>query len=129
MAANFVANAWSALCHPMPLTHLLVLEAALIAVLLEPQRLMLLLLAVILLQVPITECHHASPVNNVFTIQADVTVVLSVWKWYHFRVLCDKAQLVMTVFRLCRYAPFPKTKMTKLLNDISDAKSLLAEGR
>lgn len=27
------------------------------------------------------------------------------------------------------YAPFPKTKMTKLLNDISDAKSLLAEGR
>ena len=29
----------------------------------------------------------------------------------------------------CRYAPFPKNKMSKLLNDVQDAKALLAEGR
>ena len=29
---------------------------------------------------------------------------------------------------VCRFAPFPKTKMTKLLGDIEDAKALLAKG-
>lgn len=28
----------------------------------------------------------------------------------------------------CRFAPFPKTKMAKLLGDIEDAKALLAKG-
>ena len=78
----------------------------------------------------------ATSASLAFTLGCKLTLILTLptvlkgYKHAHavsFQPILHR-QLTVNVLCLCRFAPFPKNKMTKLLGDVEDAKALLAKG-